>query len=164
MRAVNTKQTAALNFERLRVRFGDGEKAAALHALAFAYYLKVPPPDWAIAHVLQGYQRWGYAEVRTLDEALEIERPKGFRLDAASRAIQHGGSILMEVNKRLETEPYDDQIFEDAGQRWGIGKTVAKEIYYAAMKNLKDNHPGTYQAILSSRESAKKPAVSRRKK
>ena len=148
----------AANFKTLQERFNEGARSAALHALAHAYYFRVMPPKWAIEHVADGYGRWSKAEVKTLDEALGIQRPKGFRLDAVNRSLMHGGMILIDVNKRLETEPYDDEIFEDAGKKWGIGKTAAKDIYYSEMDYLKLNHPETYAGILSSREKSRKAA------
>ena len=63
---------------------------------------------------------------------------------------------------RVESEPYDDEIFEDAGKRWGIGKTAAKEIYYSEMAHLKANHRPTYDGIMSSRRTSKIPAGSKR--
>ena len=102
--------------------------------------------------------------MRTLDEALGVERPKGFRMDAASRHAMFGGAIFIEVNKRLETEQYDDDIFEEVGKKWSIGKTATKQIYSSELRYFKEKYPETYKQVLSSRASRKKPAVSSREK
>ncbi len=146
-------------FDQLKKSFDEGNNACALHALAFSLYFDAKPPEWAIKHLNNGYQRWHYAEVRTLDEALGIERPKGFRLDAAKRNAMHAAAIMIEVNKRLQQESYDDEIFEEVGKIWGLGKTATKEIYTAQMKSIELSHPETYKRMIASRKKRKKPAL-----
>ena len=152
------------HFERLRLSFDTGEKSAALHALAFSYHFRVEPPLWATTHLNDGYRRWSSAEVRTLDAALGIERPKGFRLDAANLQAMLGGTIFVEVNRLLETEPYDDEIFAEVGNGWGIGKTATKRIYTAQLRSIEKGFPESYKQVISSRLKRKKSAVSANKK
>lgn len=158
------QRTAELNFKRLQGSFDAGQKSAALAAIKLGYFFGERPPQWALKFFSDALSRWGMAEVRTLDEAFGVERPKGFRQDAANRRAMFGSAILIEVNRRLETEAYDDEIFSDVGEKWGMGKTAAKDIYLAEMKSIKDRHPDEHKRIISSRKSQKKPAGSAQRK
>lgn len=147
------------NFSRLQAGFEAGDNTCALHAVAFAWYFKVAVPDWALAHVARGIRDWSSCETRTLDEALGVERPAGFRLDAAKRQYMHGGAILVGVNRLLEHQAYSDEVFEEIGAEWGIGKTAAKQIYHAELSYLEEKFPETYSQIMASRKKRKKPAL-----
>lgn len=81
--------------------------------------------------------------------------------DAARRHVLHDGAIFIEINKLLESEAYSDELFEEVGKRWGLGKTATKEIYYAERSHLLDEHPQLAEKLKSSREMAKKSAVTK---
>ena len=154
----NTGIDLDAEFERFRLHFEQGDKSCALHALAFACYFDCRPPRWAIEHVITGYRNWSGAEVRTLDEALGIDRPKGWRLGPARNAARYGGSIFIEVNKLLEKVDFTDDVFHAVGERRGIGKTAASEIYYGQLRALEEVQPGIGDAVKASRKTSKKPA------
>lgn len=154
----NTGIDLDAEFERFRICFEQGDKSCALHALAFACYFDSRPPRWAIEHVITGYRNWHGAEVRTLDEALGIERPKGWRLGPARNAARHGGAIFIEVNKLLEKVDFTDDVFHTVGERRGIGKTATSEIYYGKLQALERRQPGIGKAVKASRKKSRKPA------
>lgn len=153
----NTGIDLDAEFERFRLHFEQGDKSCALHALAFACYFDSRPPRWAIEHVLTGYRNWSSAEVRTMDEALGIKRPKGWQLRTARNASRYGGAIFVEVNKLLEKEACTDDVFHQVGKRRRIGKTAASEIYYGELRALEERQPGIGKAIKASRKKSKKP-------
>jgi hypothetical protein len=151
-------------FERLRRQFDAGHRQSALTAIQFAWMLRAPVPDWALAVIGQAVRDWNGAEFRTLDEALGVQRPKGWRMDAARRAQMLGGAIFVGVNQLLAAgEPYSDDVFAAIGARWGVGKTAAKEIYYGELDYLQAFFPQHFGEPRSSREKQKKPALRKRR-
>lgn len=124
--------------ERLRDRvtardeagnYTDGD--AVLEAVMTAAMLGLPMPRWLagrVAHAISAYQNY---DVKTLDEAFGVMRPKGKRLDAEQSERQNAIYVIAEVLRlHASGQPIDAGLFELAGASCGVGKTTAESWFY----------------------------------
>jgi hypothetical protein len=79
-----TARTAKLNV--LKRRYISGDKTALIDTLKM--YIdndRTELPNWVASAVFKALNQWRDCEVKTLDEAFGVERPKNFDLEAARR-------------------------------------------------------------------------------
>lgn len=67
-------------FDDLLLRFTDGDPLALLYALQFAARYQVPAPEWTAQPLGEALRKYGTGEAESLEAALGIERPPGFRI------------------------------------------------------------------------------------
>lgn len=109
--------------------FTDGD--ALLEALITAASLGLPMPQWLAGRVAQAVSSYRNYEVKTLDEAFGVQRPKGKRLDAEQSERQNALYVVAETLRlHAEGEPISANLFEMAGASCGIGKTTAEAWFY----------------------------------
>lgn len=124
--------------ERLRERvvardeagnFTDGD--AVLEAVMTAATLVLPMPDWLAGRVTQAISSYRNYEVKTLDQAFGVQRPKGKRIHAEFNERQNAIYVIAEVlYLQAQGKPTDAGIFEAAGATCKVGKTTAEEWFY----------------------------------
>ena len=71
--------------------------------------------------------------VKSWDEAFGAPLPKGARLQDRRRHRELGPAVWLEVRQLLNSlspPAIDEALFEQVGQKFGIKKTLAQEIYY----------------------------------
>jgi hypothetical protein len=117
-------------------RFRGGEKQTLLEAIKSCIDRdNFPFPDWVRGELYSGVNGYLRHKSRTLDGAFAITRPKGYH----PKAIRKMQKLAVKVYVRCEEMhaegiPFDDGMFESAGEEFGIGKTTAKGFYYKAKK------------------------------
>ena len=122
-----------LNFARWRAEYNVGEKEALIAALSIAGAAGVPAPEWAASALSQALQAWRHGEYRTIDEALGVQRPKGWRKPLyahrfATLAWQKGSEMVRAGRARDESFKEELAEFCSSGNV-SIGKTVAYEMF-----------------------------------
>jgi hypothetical protein len=113
--------------------YEDGEKDMLLMALKLSCELKESPiPQGVAQRVRENLIKWSELEVKTLDKAFEVEKKKNFRLDAERKKHSVALKIYSRIVKlsKKERRPIDDNLFDEVGNDFGIGKTLAKDYYY----------------------------------
>lgn len=120
-------------FARWRDEYDAGEKEALTSVLWLAGALRLAPPEWALLALFQGLNAWRHGEYRTIDEALGVQRPKGWRKPPyehrfASLAWQKGSEMVRAGRPRDET--FKEELSEHCSSGGvSIGKTVAYEMF-----------------------------------
>jgi len=80
--------------------------------------------------VLEALMRYRSHEVLTLNEAFEIERPSGYRREAANRVFLLKSKVIRDIRAFEHAgAAKDDALFEAVGKIHGCGKTLAKKFW-----------------------------------
>ena len=112
--------------------YEDGEKDMLLMALKLSCELKESPiPQGVAQRVRENLIKWLELEVKSLDEAFQVEKKKNFRLGAERKKHNMALKIYSSIVKSSKAgEGIDDDLFDEVGSEYGIGKTLAKDYYY----------------------------------
>ena len=97
-------------------------------------------PDWVANAVSQALYKWRECEVRTLDEAFEVERPKSFNLNAERRKRAKVFEVHHEATILREAVPMGDEFWELLAKACDMSAGTARDYYYIAEheRNPKD--------------------------
>ncbi len=90
-------------------------------------------PDWASKAYIEAFRSIERMKVRSWDQAFGPPFKKGVHLHEAAQRQRLAPAVFAEVREVLALDPaspIDDGLFEQVGKRFGIGKTLAKELYY----------------------------------
>lgn len=119
-------------------RYEGGDKYFLLEALRLCCVSKERKlADWVARAVVIAIDKWDRAKVRTLDEAFDVERPKGYRRGPAEKKRALQSYVYIEViNLITGGHPVDESLFESVGEKFGIGKTQATIYYYDFKKRI----------------------------
>jgi hypothetical protein len=111
-----------------------GDKSELLRCLNHCLWFRQPIPDWVRNGIRLAYALASSHQVKSWDEVFGRPLKKGKQL-----ATEHGNfrirfKLLHAVEKRHEAgEPLDDELFTSVGEKFDVGKTVAREIYYSTL-------------------------------
>jgi hypothetical protein len=118
-------------------RYECGEKDYLLEALRLCCVSEEQKlTDWVAREVVIAIDKWDRSKVRTLDEAFDVERPKGYSQKAAEKKRALQNIVFVEVTNLRRDQPVDDFLFETVGNEHGIGITQAKYYYYDKKKEI----------------------------
>jgi hypothetical protein len=123
--------------EDYRRRFEAGDKSILLSGLQFCIWCNMPIPAWLKRAFLNAC-RAGYThEIKSWDEVFGKPLKKGQRQATARRNVK----IAHEVHQRVEErhragEALDKALFAAVGKEFGVGGTVAAELYYETRETL----------------------------
>ncbi len=119
--------------------YEDGNQSALISALhLFCHLERSSMPKWLAEGISDALCKWSGLEVKTLDEAFNAVRRKGFNLNARRKRHDLGGKVYLVVTKmsREGGLPIDDELFELVGGKYNISKTLAKNYYYEIKKDI----------------------------
>jgi hypothetical protein len=121
-----------LQIKTLEDEFLSGNKKALLKALKLCTvqdnYIM---PQWVASGVYQALISWERLEVRTLDDAFNVAKPKNFALKANREKQKIILSVWFAVGElHKKGRPLDEEIFELAGDEHGISSQTARNYYY----------------------------------
>lgn len=131
------QQIAAETIERLRETFEAGDSVALLAAIRECARCELPLPPWAARAYIAAYDQVLNCRVKTWDEAFGAAFPKGANLNAQRKrrnlrfTVHH--AVLSSIQRDPET-PIDAGLFETIGERFGVGKTEAENLYRSAIR------------------------------
>jgi hypothetical protein len=127
---------AIRELEALKDKFNSGENSALLDAIFICARGIIPLPDWVADNYVERYKKILKFEVRTLDDAFGSPLDKGANLNALNKkkniALNIWSSVLIAAESGTAI---DDELFEEVGKKYNVGKTLAKE-YYGELKAL----------------------------
>jgi hypothetical protein len=124
-----------------RLRFEEGDQLAWIRALRQCAWADLPLPRWLSKHCISACDKIISRHVASLDDAFGRPFPKGIHLDKQKRRLVLAWDIFTWIDKartKKPKPPLDDDLFECAGRKFRIGKTLAKDLYYA-VKRLQDS-------------------------
>lgn len=121
-----------------RCEFERGKHLALIQALAVTLRFRLRPPAWLAQALGIRLGQWLKLEKRTLDEALDVEWPKGKHLKTAWQKQKMEPKVYEEVGRRhAEGAPIDGGLFEAVGHDLKIGeKSKVADMYYSAADRL----------------------------
>lgn len=99
-------------------------------------------PDWTAAAYIGAFDKVHNAREKSWDAAFDSPYPKETHLNAVRKrrlGRLQVWSLVQEIRKKDPDRPIDQWLFEEVGAELGIGKTLASEYYYEAVKSLPRN-------------------------
>jgi len=112
---------------RCHERFDRGDKIAVLDALLI---IAATFPVWLRTAVISALMAYRQCAVRTLDEAFEVERPKGqHHKSARDREVLRPQIIFDVYCRHAKGAPLDQAMFEEVGRNLGISGGEASKIF-----------------------------------
>ena len=118
--------------EYFREHYVLGKRLALIEAVRRCALTKVPLPNWAAEAFVECYDKVMGYQVPSWDAVFGNPLPRGMHRKTARRIKEKASVIVFYIN----TEHYkngkaiDDQLFEEAGKKFGFGKTLSKKLYY----------------------------------
>lgn len=114
-----------------KARFEAGDKNALLGAIRICANHDLVMPDWVARAFIRAYDKVLRHQVATWDDAFGRPLPKGKHLSAARKKREKSPAVWLEVRHMVEAGwPIDEGLFEQVGNKLGLGKTQAAEFYY----------------------------------
>lgn len=102
----------------------DSNENLTLRQVQWAYLSNKPIPDEAQDAIKLAVQKYMTSEAKTLDEALGITRPKGWRQNAARYRSRYRWEIYMAVREMTHhgrgTVAIDEQLFAEIAKKLNI--------------------------------------------
>lgn len=109
-----------------------GDKTALAHTIAICAKHGVALPNWASDAYVTGYRNIANFHSKTWDSIFGTPVPKGKQLSALRKRRQKAFLIWNEIQYLHERgRSIDNDLFDEIGEKFGVGATVAKEYYYA---------------------------------
>ncbi|MBC3864357.1 hypothetical protein H8K32_19860 [Undibacterium jejuense] len=124
---------AIREIEALETRFKAGDKFSLLEAIYTCAVRSIPLPDWVERSYIASYRKILKFEAKSLDAAFDIEWKKNINLAAKRKRRKTAHHIYTEIKKMSANgRSVTDELFDEVGAKFNIGRTLAKE-YYAYM-------------------------------
>jgi HD-like signal output (HDOD) protein len=117
--------------EERRKQFEAGQDWALLDAVDFCARAGMAMPTWLANAFCERYMAYHLFKAKTLDQAFGAKRPKHTQIGALAKREWLKPRVVYEVLRlRKDNVPFGEELFERVGEKLGIGKTLANEIYY----------------------------------
>jgi hypothetical protein len=127
----------ANDLKKMRADYEGGKKLRLLAAAVRCGKTGVLLPDWIVDGLEEIHRRYTTCEVRTMDEAFGVERPKGFHAGAAHEEIVKSVGVFKRVVElRRGGCAVSDDFFAGVGQEFGVSATKARNWYYGLRKHF----------------------------
>ena len=147
-------------FERYRRKYEAGDINSLPSALWYCLANNEPIPDWLKDAFLKATRKVWCHEVSSWDDVFGKPLKKGKQRAAAQRRSALGEPVWQRVMHRYHEagEKLDKDLFQSVGEEFGIGGTLAAELYYEherAWQGFEDQELEDYGP--TSAKSAKLP-------
>jgi hypothetical protein len=121
-----------LAIEDCRKRFKAGDPKALLEAIDYCARSGSAMPLWLGEAVCARFDSWFRYEVKSLDQAFDVER-KGERISNRQSRERLKPRVAWEVSRlhREENLPVDETLFDLVGRTFGVSMRTARAIYYS---------------------------------
>ena len=123
--------------ERARLQYEQGHKRQLLYCLDFCLRNNVQVPPWAkqgLSNALDAANSYG---IKSWDEVFGKILPKGKRIATQRRHAEISWDLFSRVGDLHKAgAAIDEGLFEKVGKEFGVGKTVASELYYETGRAL----------------------------
>lgn len=122
-----------IHLEKLIACYDQGDKEALLLIISHCLRRKIEVPERFSAAFSEAVFKWQKAEVPSLDQAFNVERPKGKHINAQKKKLNLMWRVYHAVVKlHEEGNPIDEHLLKQVGNMFHIGKTAVWEYYRAA--------------------------------
>ena len=127
----NRGATLSAHLEYLRRKYESGDKSALLDAVDYCAMYKLVMPEWVTYEFVTSYRKWTHLEVKTLDEAFEVERTKSFRIDKEREWVNNSANVYMAI---LEAERQGLPISNESKKKDSAIYVVSKKFGFNRQK------------------------------
>jgi hypothetical protein len=132
---ITRAESAARILDAHRRRFEDGNAEALLDAIGFCGERRMVQPDWVVKAFQERWKKWRGFEVRTLDEAFRVSRPKGRKLTWLRTVRRFAYEVLLDIaDAKAHGRPVNVALYEEIGERYGLSGTTVDKLYREARK------------------------------
>ncbi|MBS3955043.1 MAG: hypothetical protein KGZ88_18980 [Methylomicrobium sp.] len=120
----------------LKSEFENGDKSALLDAVDWCAAWRLVMPDWVANNFMHQHRRWQQFKVKTLDEAFDVQKPKGFHLNKHKQEVDKTFDVYLAI---LEAERRglpisNDGAISEVCQKFGINEQMAWDMYRETRK------------------------------
>ena len=130
---------AAHRIEAERQRFQSGDRMALFAAIRICASTDMVMPEWVSNAFIEGYDSVLNCHKGSWDGAFGKPYKKGTQLTGLRQRREKKIMVYMEIREILssgKTTAIDNELFERVGKKFGIGKTLANELYYEGKKTM----------------------------
>lgn len=117
--------------EQWEEEYRAGDHARFLDAIWVCLQFNQVVPGWAIEHFIVGMARYTFADAKTLDEAFEIRRPKGWHQNRARQRYRRGLAAHVSARALVQRSGYtvEDAVAEVA-EKLSMSEADVERWYY----------------------------------
>lgn len=127
---MNTDEFSIRFLEKGKEHYEKGDKSELLYCLSHCIVHDVQIPDWLNRAFREAYDTGRLS--KSWDDVFGKPLGKGKRLVTARRNDALESPIFESVQDRHKNgEAIDKNLFDSVGREFGVGGTVASELYYA---------------------------------
>jgi hypothetical protein len=117
--------------EAQRLLFEGGDKMALMAAIRRCANCEMVLPPWVARAFIASYDQVLWCRTDSWDVAFGSPYKKGTKLPERKRRRELGPAVYLAVEKAIAAgRATDDNLFDEVGEKLGIGKTLASELYY----------------------------------
>ncbi|MBR1149351.1 hypothetical protein [Bradyrhizobium sp. JYMT SZCCT0428] len=122
---------AGLMLDAYEASFKEGKRISLFAAINHCAVHGLKLPQWAARAFITGYKRIRSFDAASLDDAFGKPHPDGIHIDRAAfkKSIQLDVYVTIRHLNEKRDRTIDDVLFEEVGKKFGIGRTVCKELY-----------------------------------
>jgi hypothetical protein len=130
-------EVVAILLDDLRQRFEAGDRNALIQAIRRCFQCGVVAPEWVVTAFFRATNKWYQMDAKSLDDALGVAWPKGKSVAAAKKRRRLKFAVFNEINKaRARGRAVDEELYQEIGRQFGIGKTLVKVYDHAARTQM----------------------------
>lgn len=134
---MSNHEDARLMLEAYEASFKEGKRISLFAAINHCAAHGLNLPEWAAEAFISGYKKIRNFEAASLDDAFGKPHPEGMHIARAAHRKARQMDVYITIRHLNEhcDRVIDDSLFEEVGKKFGIGRTVCKELY-SEMKRL----------------------------
>lgn len=136
---------ALQRLKMLRESFQNGHKYSLMLAIRICANHDLILPDWVSQAYISAFDGVHTFHNKSWDEVFGMPNPKWTDLNASKKKRGLKLAVLLEVRRiyfsQLPRPAIDVLMYEEAGKKFNIGKTLAGEYYNAALKQWPSLNP-----------------------
>ena len=114
-----------------KILYDQGDKTQILYCLHWCFIGDVPIPPWLKQAFKNAFNAKSEGKIKSWDEVFGRPFKKGTRPERELYKRRIASGLYDRVEERHSAgEPIDKSLFEAVGKDFGVGGTVAAELYY----------------------------------
>ncbi len=120
------------NLNYLKHEYEVGDKAKLLEAVELCGMYKLIMPEWVVYEFTMSHRKWRKLEVKTLDQAFEVTKPKGYHFHKQKEFIDKAGNVFLDV---IASETIDNYTFERIAKKYNTNREKVRLMYMDIKNN-----------------------------
>lgn len=139
-------QAFADAIEELKEGYFSGNSIDLFGVYLVCAQFKKPPPDWVIAELTIGFEKYAKGKEKTFGDAFGISRGKSFSFVSHNKKMKEdvpfGSPLILRVHDFIQKRNIGEgvvltELYEIAAKKFGISDSVAERYYYEIKNSRK---------------------------